>query len=215
MTIGDLKRKALGMGITVGTLSLVAFAVLVWPSASLKPGKTLQNLQAAYNGESNAHARYVAFADRAQHEEYFEVASLFRAAAYAEQIHLETFAAVIRKMGAEPESTIEPPIVKTTAENLQTSAEKGEAYERDTLYPAFITEAQAEGNEDAVRAFEYARTAEAQHFKLFTAALANLEHTGVEAHPYHVCRTCGFTEEHPVKPCPGCSDPNAVYVEIH
>ena len=38
---------------------------------------TLENMQAAFNGESNAHARYVAFAAQADKEGYAEVASLF------------------------------------------------------------------------------------------------------------------------------------------
>ena len=42
---------------------------------------TLENMQAAFNGESNAHAKYLAFAARADSEGYGEVASLFRAAA--------------------------------------------------------------------------------------------------------------------------------------
>jgi len=42
---------------------------------------TLDNLQTAYNGESNAEARYEAFAAKADEEGYKSVAALFRAAA--------------------------------------------------------------------------------------------------------------------------------------
>ena len=51
---------------------------------------TLDNLVTAYNGESNAHARYVEFAKKADEDGYGQVASLFRAAARAEEIHAET-----------------------------------------------------------------------------------------------------------------------------
>ena len=64
-----------------------------WPSGPLAAvaaaprRSTLDNLQAAFNGESNANARYLAFAKKADEEGYGQVASLFRAAARAEEIH--------------------------------------------------------------------------------------------------------------------------------
>ena len=60
---------------------LVAVAALVASLAvSAAPGKTLDNLQAAFNGESNAHAKYLAYSKKADEEGYPSVASLFRAA---------------------------------------------------------------------------------------------------------------------------------------
>lgn len=207
--------KALQRESLAGSLVIFVFFSLVWLSNRPERSKTLQNLQAAYNGEANAHARYLAFADQAQHEEHYEEAGLFRAAAFAEYIHLERFGEVIRNMGVEPVSRIDTPLVKTTAENLRAAADEGEAYERDTTYPRFIKEAEADGNEGAVRAFQYARTVEAQHSKLFRSALANLKTSGVESRPYHVCKICGYTLDHPVRPCPGCGDQHAVFVEVH
>ena len=215
MITTGLKGMALRIGPFAGSLVVVVLLSLAWFGARPEQSKTLQNLQAAYNGEANAHARYLAFADRAQYEENYEVASLFRAAAFAESIHFERFADLIRNMGAEPASKIEAPVVKTTAENLQAAADEGEAYERDILYPGFIKEAEVEGNAEAARAFQHARMAEAQHFKLVKAAVENPKTTGVESHPYYVCKTCGYTSEHPVRPCPGCSDPHASYAQVH
>ena len=54
-------------------------------SAAEQKAVTITNLQEAFNGESNAHARYVAFAAQADKDGYPSVASLFRAAALAEQ----------------------------------------------------------------------------------------------------------------------------------
>lgn len=48
---------------------------------------TIKNLQAAYNGETNAHVRHLAFTQKAEQEGYKQVAILFRAAATAEIIH--------------------------------------------------------------------------------------------------------------------------------
>jgi len=174
MATRDLRHRALGTWAILGALTIVAFATMVWPGGGPQQNKTLQNLQAAYNGEASAHARYTAFADRAQDEEYYEVASLFRAVAYSEYVHMRNFAALIRQTGGEAVPLIERPVVKTTEENLRASAEQNEAYERDTLYPVFIEEAKAEANEDAVLVFQFARTAEAQHSRLFAEGFSHL-----------------------------------------
>ena len=62
------------------TTAVVFCALLLCVSAVAAPGATLDNLQAAYNGESNASAKYAAFAKKADEEGYGQVASLFRAA---------------------------------------------------------------------------------------------------------------------------------------
>ena len=48
---------------------------------------TEANLKAAFAGESQAHMRYLIFADRADKDGKANVARLFRAIAFAEQIH--------------------------------------------------------------------------------------------------------------------------------
>ena len=60
----------------------ICAATAAYARPTADPAKlTLQNLQTAFNGESNAHARYLAFAEKADKEGYFQIASLFRAAA--------------------------------------------------------------------------------------------------------------------------------------
>jgi rubrerythrin len=168
-------------------VAIFAASGLVFAASSA----TLKNLQSAYEGESNAHARYLAFAKKAEAEGYGAVASLFRAAARAEEIHLENHAAVIRAMGAEPHARMKPVVVGSTKTNLVKSASKGEAYERDTMYPRFIRQAQADGNQAAARSFEYAREAEAGHFELFTAAARDLHKS--DRRDYFVCKESGYT----------------------
>jgi len=214
MTSRELNYKTLQTGAILGCLTVVAFISLALFAAVPDESKTLQNLQTAYNSEANAYVRYLAFADRAQEEEFGEVASLFRAAACAEHVHLKNLAAVIRKMGAEPAYRIDLPVPRTTWRNLQRSAEEREASDRDTPYATFIQEAQTEGNQDAVRVFQYVQTAEMQQVKLFRAAVKNLKNMTAASHLYFVCNMCGYTAEHPTKPCPGCSDPNASYEEV-
>jgi rubrerythrin len=155
------------------------------------PSQTLINLQAAYNGESNARAKYLQFATKADLEGHAGVASLFRAAARAEQIHAENHARVIRQLGATPLAVIEPVEVQTTATNLK-HAISGEEYERDVMYPDFIKEATASGNKAALLTFRYALEAEAEHARLYAEALKTLA-TNRAKTDYYVCVVCGFT----------------------
>ncbi len=185
------------------------------PARSTAETTTLANLQTAFNGESNAHARYLAFAQKANEESYGEVASLFRAAAKAEEIHAANHAVVIKKMGGTPDAKIEAPDIKSTKENLE-AAIKGETYERDTMYPDFLKQARAEGNREAVKTFNYAKAAEAEHAKLYTAALNKLaELKGSAAKTYNVCGVCGFTTEKvDFAKCPSCFSPTHMYQTV-
>lgn len=168
------------------------------------PSKTLGNLQSAFNGESNAHAKYIAFAQKAESEGYGKVASLFRAAAAAEEVHYTCEAAVIKGMNETPQADVKEAPVASTKQNLEDSANKGEAYERDTMYPRFIKQARKDGNEGAGQCFKYAQAAEAEHFKLFKAAANNLDQMKGGPQTYYVCSEGGYTmaKLNAVK-CPG------------
>lgn len=180
----------------------------------LKAGTTLENLQAAFNGESNAHARYLAFAQQADKEGYGKAASLFRAAAKAEEIHARNHAEVIKKLGGTPQAKIETPQVKSTKENLA-AAIKGESYERDVMYPAFLKVARADRNRDAIQTFNYAKTAEAEHAKLYAEALDNLPQMKGAGQEYYVCTVCGYTTtKMDFAKCPSCFSPKHKYDKV-
>ncbi len=202
--------------ITTSVLLLLAFLISL-PAFAADTGKaaTLANLQTAYNGESNAHARYVAFAKKADAEGYGQVASLFRAAAKAEEIHANNHAAVIKKMGGTPDAKIETPVVKTTKENLE-AAIKGETYERDKMYPEFIKQAKEVRDTAALETFNYAKTAEAEHAKLYSEALKDLDKLkGSKAKDYFVCGICGYTvTKIDFAKCPSCFSPKDKYVTV-
>ena len=187
---------------SVLTLTL---ALLALPNVAMAATKTLDNLQAGFNGESNAHARYLAFAEKADQESYGEVASLFRAAAKAEEVHAANHAVVIKKMGGTPQAKVEIPVVKSTKENLE-AALKGESYERDTMYPEFLKQARDEGNRDAVQTFNLAKMAESEHAKLYSEAMNNLvKLKGSRAKDYFVCTVCGnTTSKLDFSKCPAC-----------
>lgn len=199
----------------LAVLAVLSLITITAFAAAPNQTKTLDNLQAAFNGESNAHARYLAFAEKADVEGYGEVASLFRAAAKAEEVHANNHAVVIKKMGGTPLAKIEEPAVKTTKENLE-AAIKGETYERDTMYPDFIKEARMVGNKDALRTFNLAKTAEAEHARLYTEALNNLPKLkGTKAKDFFVCTVCGFTTvKIDFDKCPSCFSPKEKFLKV-
>jgi rubrerythrin len=189
---------------------LTAFLATV---ASAAPGNTLDNLQTAYNGESNAHAKYLAYAEKADTEGYKGIAALFRAAGKAEEVHAANHAVVIRKLGGTPAKKIELPPILSTAANLQDSV-KGESYERDSMYPEFIKQARIEGNSAAVRTFNLAKTAEAEHAKLYAKALENPDAMKAATN-FYVCTVCGYTTTNlNFAKCPSCFNPKDKYVKV-
>lgn len=174
---------------------------------------TLQHLQAAYEGESNARVRYRLFAVQADMDGFRAAASLFRAAARAEQIHADNHARVIRSLGAEPRFELQRVEVHGTAANLA-EAIKGEEYERDVMYPEFVAEAKQSRQNAAARSFTYALQAEAEHAKLFRAALASLQ-PGQEPVVHYVCPVCGFTTaDVELVRCSICSNPREKFETV-
>lgn len=201
---------------TVATVATVVGILLSAPpavAAGTSP-RTLANLQSAYNGESNAHAKYLASAKKADEEGFGAAASLFRAAAKAEAIHAENHARVIRKLGGEPTAKIETPAIASTKDALE-AAIKGESYERDTMYPEFVGVARAEGQKEAVETLVMAKTAEAEHAKLYQAALAELKTGKSAGKQLYVCLVCGMTTtDLNFAKCRSCFQPKDKYVAV-
>jgi rubrerythrin len=194
--------------------TLVAAAALTTTPAQAAAGTTLQNLQAAYDGESNASARYAAFAAKADTEGFLSVGRLFRAASRAETIHATAHAKVIQALGAKPRSEVGQPVVKSTRENLQ-AAIAGETYEKDTMYPEFLAVARKDGNADAIRTLNLARNAEIEHARLYQAAVDGLEGQRAAGAPFYVCAVCGFTTRTlPAEKCPSSFSPKEKFERI-
>jgi rubrerythrin len=168
---------------------------------------------AAFEGESNAHAKYVEFAKKADQEGWGGAASLFRAAARAEQIHAQNHARVIKQLGGEAKCEIHAVTVKGTLENLKTAL-TGEQYEVSTMYPEFLKEATARQNNAAIRTFHGAMEAEKTHARLYGETISLVE-AGKKnawvsiAREFYVCPVCGYTSETPEEhdDCPVCKFP--------
>lgn len=183
--------------------------------AASQPATTLDSLMAAYNGEMNAHERYLAFAKKANEEGYDIAASLFRATAAAEKVHFERNAEIIRKLGGTPAATIESPVVKTTKENLQ-AAYEGEKYENEQMYPGFLKQAEKENIKDAIDAFEDAIAAEGVHAVLYKKMLENLKISKGIRKDFYVCPTCGnIVDSINTVLCPICSTPTKKFRKVN
>jgi rubrerythrin len=158
---------------------------------------SIANLLAAYDGESNAHSKYVVFAAKADAEGWHGAASLFRAAARAEEIHAANHARVLKQLGAEAKCQIHSAAVGSTLQNLRTAL-AGEQYEVDTMYPAFIGEAGSSDIPIAKRSFTWAMEAEKTHARLYAEAIELVEKGqrdswAASCLDFYVCATCGYT----------------------
>ena len=157
--------------------------------------KTVEDLKAAFAGESQANRKYLAYAKKADADGLTQVARLFRAAAAAETVHAHSHFRALDGVG-------------TTAENLK-DAVAGENYEWVTMYPEFIKDAEAESMKRALTSFKWAFEVEKIHEELYSKALASLEAgQPMPEVDYYVCPICGYTHEGPLEGiCPICKTP--------
>lgn len=163
---------------------------------------TKENLKAAFAGESQAHMKYVIFADKAERDGYPEVARLFRAISYAERIHATNH---FRELGG----------IGDTVANLE-AASSGEHYEHTEMYPAFEAVAKLQEEKGAIRSINYAMETEKIHEVMYNQARESVTAgKDIEASPIFVCPVCGHTVfgEAPDK-CPICKLPKDKYHEF-
>jgi rubrerythrin len=154
---------------------------------------TKENLSAALAGESQAHIRYLAFSARADREGKANIARLFKAIAYAEQVHATNHLKELKGIG------------DTTA-NLQ-AAINGENFEVDEMYAAYLAVAQEQGEKGAERSMNYAFEAEKIHARLYAAAFdCAKDGEDMAIGDVYVCPVCGFTHiGEPPERCPVCN----------
>jgi rubrerythrin len=203
---------------TVTRLLMLIFAIGLITGCATKPVKTIENLKAAYNGESTASAKYASFAERAKSEGYDTIAVMFFATSKAEAIHAANHLKVLEKLR---EKITGPQIgsftTLTTAENLS-DAIKGETYELETMYPGYITEAGKEKSSDAVKSMTWAFDTEKKHQIFYKTALAAISGGGEKSLPvkWFVCPVCGNTYDSGslTAKCDFCMTPKEKYIEF-
>ncbi|HCY48474.1 MAG TPA: rubrerythrin [Alphaproteobacteria bacterium] len=137
---------------------------------SLANTKTLENLKAAFAGESQANRRYLYFAQKADIEGYNDVATVFRSTAEGETGHAHGHLEFMEAVG-DP-ATGEP--IGATSDNLK-SAVAGETHEYTDMYPSMAREAREEGFDEIADWFETLAKAEKSHAGRFQKALDSMD----------------------------------------
>ncbi len=156
---------------------------------------TEENLKAAFAGESQAHMRYLIFAEAAEREGKPNIARLFRAIAYAEQVHAANHLGELGGIGKTPENLAE--------------AIAGETFEVEEMYPAYLAVAELQGEAGARRAIHYALEAEKIHARMYEKAKeAAAKGQDIELKTVYICPVCGYTVEGEAPEyCPVCGAP--------
>ncbi|MCB4792114.1 MAG: rubrerythrin [Elusimicrobia bacterium] len=182
--------------------------------ATPQPSATLANLMTAYNGESNAKAKYLAYAKKADEEGYKKAAQLFRAAARSEEIHAGLHSKAIVELGGMPKAEVKLPEIKTTKENLE-DALKGESYESDAMYPKFLEQAKADNVKMAAISFGSAMGVEKNHKMMFEQSLKNLKAWKKASKGFYVCTVCGnLTDNLNFAECAICHAPVSKFEQV-
>jgi rubrerythrin len=160
---------------------------------------TETNLQAAFAGESQAHMKYLNFAEKAEKEGLVNVARLFQAASYAEQVHASNHLKALDG-------------VQGTGANLG-AAFAGETFEIEHMYPDYMAVADQQGEKRALRSMSAALEAEKVPAKAYAAAKQAVESgKDAAATDIWVCTSCGFTMEGvPPEACPVCKSPRSKF----
>ncbi|MGQ3684740.1 MAG: rubrerythrin family protein [Candidatus Loosdrechtia sp.] len=167
---------------------------------------TEQHLINAFGGESQAHMRYLHFANQADKENFSNVARLFRAISHAEYIHAgDHFRELVHLEGGFVANSMAAFGPGDTKKNLRLAI-MGENFEITEMYPAYIEVAKFQGEKGAEKSFQWAYGTEKMHKALFEKAKANVDKgIDVTLGPIQVCNICGYTleGEAPDK-CPLC-----------
>lgn len=164
--------------------------------------KTLENLKAAFTGESEARNKYTFFADVARKEGYHYIAKIFEETADNEKYHAME---EIKLLIGNP----------STVDNLKESV-GGENYESEEMYPRFAKEAELEGNQAAAVLFTQIAKIEKHHRNRFIKLMDLVEKQMVYKRNEPIkwkCSICGYVYEgtEPPQRCPYCKHPQEYY----
>lgn len=141
---------------------------------------TNDNLKSAFAGESQAHMRYIIFADKAEEEGFRNIARLFRAIAFAERVHASNHLNALNG-------------INLTIDNLNIAIE-GERFEVNEMYPAYKTVAELQGEKKAINSMRYALEAEKIHEALYSESKEAVKAgKDIELGDIYICPVCGHT----------------------
>jgi len=165
---------------------------------------TIANLQDAFSGESQAHMRYRIYGERAEMEGYPNVARLFRAISYAEEVHASNhFSRLPLEEG--PATAAAPFGLGDTVHNLEQGI-AGESFEINEMYPAYKEVAAFQEEKAAGTSFDWALQAEKNHLDFYQRAKESVEAgQDLALDEVRICSVCGHTlEGEAPEECPIC-----------
>ena len=137
---------------------------------TIQSEETLENLKAAFAGESQANRRYLYFAQKADVEGHNDVSALFRSTAEEETGHAHGHLEYFEEVG-DPATGLP---IGDTESNLK-AAVAGETHEYTDMYPGMAKDARDEGFEEIADWMETLAKAERSHANRFQKALDSLE----------------------------------------
>jgi rubrerythrin len=163
---------------------------------------TVDNLKAAFSGESQARNKYDYFAKAARKQGFHYIARVFEETAINEMQHAKDEFKLLNGIG-------------DTAANLK-DAISGERYETRKMYPKFAEEAKEENNAKAANLFLQITKVEAQHEKRYSKLLEMVENGTVWKRKKPIrwkCSKCGYIHEGKTPParCPSCDHSKEYY----
>lgn len=164
--------------------------------------QTVDNLKAAYAGESQARNFYTFWANVAKKEGWLKIAEIFEETAKNEKEHAEVILKLLN--GINP-----------SAENLKVAIDK-ESYEYKEMYPEFERIAREEGFIEAANFFKLVADVEKHHAERFQRVLSLLNEEKLLKKDTSIkwkCRECGYIVEgkEPPEKCPLCGHEKSSY----
>jgi len=153
------------------------------------------NLRSAYGGESQAHMRYLFYAERAKISGFPNIGRLFTAIADAERVHASNHYRNILSKGAFSSASGAIFGTRNTSEDLQAGID-GETFEIEEMYPVYKATAEFQGEKAATTSFTWALEAEKIHSQLYKKAKDAVDSgKDMPLDKVQICQTCGYTVE--------------------
>ncbi len=167
----------------------------------LRDSKTFENLFEAWAAETQNHAKYLYFAEKAEKDGLKRIADIFRLTAKNELAHSKEWYELING-------------IKDTGENLRDAC-RAERYEWADMYAQFAMDAEADGFPEIAGKFKNIGGIEKSHLERYEKELKALEggYFSRGGESVWVCLNCGYTHTGQEAPsvCPVCSHPQSWY----
>jgi len=184
--------------------------------------QTISILQRACRAERITAKHYIGFTEKALQEQYPNIAYLFHAFTFSEQVHADNYRDILTNLEQKTKTIPFTVEISDTRSNLKTASAK-ELDKIKSFYPGLLQELETESCEAAIISCMYSWKSHQQHEEkarhilhysgLFFGSVAD-EIEGMHL-DFHVCRICRSTiDEKPHAPCAICNRSMSNYDKI-